>query len=211
MEVSVESRFRLKRFAIFLSVMDLKIKPAGSVHIADLGGTLSYWKALESLLPASIANVTIINLDRQDLDAGRFQVRHGDATDLKEYADRSFDIVHSNSVIEHVGQWREMERMAGEIHRLAPRHFIQTPNFWFPFEPHYRRPLYQFLPSQWRASRLVKRKRGFMGPADTYVDARSMVDTVNLLSFRDMAALFPRSIIHKEKLAGFTKSLIAVV
>src|SRR3546814_8846589 len=76
---------------------------------------------------SSDLSVTIVNMEGETGDDGPFQLRLGDACNLSEYADNSFDIVHSNSVIEHVGRWEQMKMMAAEVRRLAPVYYLQTP------------------------------------------------------------------------------------
>ena len=62
------------------------------------------------------------------------------------FPDKSFDVVFSNSVIEHLGDPRKHEQYAREIARVGVRYFVQTPNRWFPIEPHLLTPLVHFLP-----------------------------------------------------------------
>src|SRR3546814_10323990 len=65
---------------------------------------------------------------------------------------RSFDIAHSNSVIEHVITWDNMKNFARETRRVAAWHYVQTPYFWFPVDPHfYKLPFYHWLPRPLRA------------------------------------------------------------
>jgi hypothetical protein len=105
----------------------------------------------------------------------------------------TFDIVHSNSVIEHVGDWPKMLSMAQEVRRLAPAYFVQTPNYWFPIEPHYKLPLVQYLPNSIR--------RAVTGDDP---------DRIRLLSARQMRRLFADASLWRERVFGMTKSLVAV-
>lgn len=199
--------FRLKRFGQFVELMGLVDRPKNSVRILDVGGCLQYWTALE--VPASVSEVLIVNLDQGETRQGRFRVTYGNGCSLA-FADNSFDIAHSNSVIEHVGHWSEMQAMAAEVRRVAPRYFVQTPNLWFPLEMHYRLPFAQFLPEDWRARLIHKHRRGWVGPCPDYASAMQVVQTINLLCARQMHALFPDAEHLRERFCGITKSLIAV-
>jgi predicted SAM-dependent methyltransferase len=57
----------------------------------------------------------------------------GDATDLGTWEDDSFDIVFSNSVIEHLETLEAQAAMAREVRRLAPSYWVQTPTSGFPW------------------------------------------------------------------------------
>ena len=61
-----------------------------------------------------------------------FSFVEGDGRNLSNFGDKTFDIAHSNSVLEHVGNWEDMHRFAGEIARVGRKYFVQTPSFWFP-------------------------------------------------------------------------------
>jgi hypothetical protein len=118
--------------------------------------------------------------------------------------------VHSNSVIEHVGRWPDQRRMAREVRRLADRYFVQTPNFWFPIEPHFRLPFIHWLPEPWRVAIVMRHACGFYPRAKSCDEARDILDDARLLDAAAMAELFPDATIEREHFAGFTKSLIAV-
>jgi 2-polyprenyl-3-methyl-5-hydroxy-6-metoxy-1,4-benzoquinol methylase len=52
------------------------------------------------------------------------------------FPDKSFDLVLSNAVIEHVGEEREQLRFVSEHDRVGKNWLITTPNRWFPIESH---------------------------------------------------------------------------
>ena len=202
---NLTNRFRQKRMQRFLEM----VQPGAAkpVRILDLGGTAPYWHALPGLYGRADVEITVVNLGDREFDDRNLRVRQGDARNLDQFADGSFDIVHSNSVIEHVGLWKDMRRMADEVRRLAPRYFVQTPNVWFPLEPHYRLPFVHWLPEQTRAAIIHGLDRY---PSGGERDGILEVQKTFLLSARQMRALFPDAVIEKERFAGLTKSLIAV-
>lgn len=205
------NRFRQARFAAFLALADEAASAGKPVRVLDIGGTRSYWEGLSDLWKGRDFDITIVNLDTPASDDGRYHIRAGNACAMPEYADNAFDIVHSNSVIEHVGQWRQMAAMAREVRRLAPRYYLQTPNLWFPVEPHYRSLFYAWLPETVRARRLMRRKHGFRGPfPGDFTGALLNVQTVNLLDATGVRELFPDGRLIRERFFGFTKSLTMV-
>jgi hypothetical protein len=152
-----------------------------------------------------------VNLHQLSLCARRPNFREliGDARDL-DVLDGSYDLVHSNSLLEHVGSWDDMRAVAATVRRVAPAYFIQTPYFWFPVEPHYRTPFIHWLPGSWQYRLVMARRLGFMRKAATISDAMATVDGIRLLDARQMGELFPDAEIRHERLLGLTKSLVAV-
>jgi hypothetical protein len=193
--------FRRKRFQRFLSLLD-----RSPVSILDVGGTIAYWKSLGDLHQRNDVTITVVNIEVQSRSEGNVRVVRGNACSLSEYPDNAFDIVHSNSVIEHVGHWQEMQRMAAEIRRLAPAYFVQTPNVWFPIEPHFKAPVVHWLPEQARI-RVLQALRKV--PLDMG-GATSAVQRIALLSRPQLAALFPDAEIWTERWMGLPKSLVAM-
>lgn len=201
------NRFRQRRMREFLRLLEPLRKTGRTVRIVDLGGTAAYWRALPSLYAAPDIEITVLNLDSDSGRDANLIVQHGNACSV-DFPDGAFDVVHSNSVIEHVGQWSEMARMAAEVRRLAPIYFVQTPNVWFPVEPHFKLPLVHWLPEQARVS--VLKATGRL-PRNLAADLAALaVQRICLLSSVQLAALFPDARIWKEKVAGLTKSLVAI-
>jgi hypothetical protein len=85
----------------------------------------------------------------------------GDGRDLP-FEDRSFDLVHSSAVLEHVGSRAQQVAFLAELLRVSRRGvYLTTPNRWFPVEFHSVLPLIHWLPP--RAFRAVL---GRLGHAD---------------------------------------------
>ena len=81
------------------------------------------------------------------------------------FADKSFDVCHSNAVVEHVGDADRQRQFVSEMVRVARRGFFTTPNRWFPVELHTKIPFLHYLP--WplfvRVCRLLRRDRNVRG------------------------------------------------
>jgi len=195
----------------FLVLVDAVLARKSVCRIVDLGGWKSYWTGLEDLWRNRNLSITLINLEeKSEHTEGHFIYMSGDARCLDEIPDNSFDIVHSNSVIEHVGTWSDKRNMAKEVRRLAPRYYVQTPNYWFPYEPHIRLPLFHWLPEPWQLRILMSRPCGFHPRARNIDEARAILSDASLLDATAMTTLFPDARIEREHFGPFTKSLIAV-
>ncbi|MFC6840822.1 methyltransferase domain-containing protein [Xanthomonas theicola] len=209
---SLSARLRARRLRTFLELVRGCHRRQGHCRVIDVGGTPAYWAHVPQAFFAHHAcEVTIVNLEPDPVSppCPHLHVQRGDGCALA-FADAAFDIAHSNSVIEHVGDAARMQAFAGEIQRVAPRHYVQTPNYWFPIEPHYLAPGIQFLPSAWQAELLYRIPLGRMERPPTRAQARRLVDEIRLLTRRDMARLFPDSALTSERFCGLTKSWIAV-
>lgn len=210
---SLGSRMRARRMEPLKALVRRVHAAKGSVAILDVGGREAYWKGLErDFLEEHRVHVTLLNL-AGDLGRGEdpmFTHAEGDACDLRRYPDHAFDIVHSNSVIEHVGNWHKVDAFAREARRLAPNLFVQTPYYWFPVEPHFIKPLHHWLPKPLRVSMWLRFPMGRRGRARDLGDAmRKLDDEPYLLDQRMFRFLFPDCRILKERFLGLTKSLIA--
>lgn len=215
MERSVTSEtsnhFRRRRLRFFLQIVDQLAAKRQMVEVIDIGGTQAYWLGMEADWRDRPLRFTIVNLSVDEVPADdRFTLIAGDACNLSQFSDHQFDIVHSNSVIEHVGQWSAIRAMAGEVRRLAPSYFLQTPNVWFPLEPHYRLAFYHWLPEQMRVAMLRRIRPNYFGDGFRMDKAMELVERINLLSVSQLRSLFPDARIERERVLGLTKSLIAI-
>jgi len=200
---SLSTQLRRKRFAFFEALLDRVPKP---VRILDVGGTPEFWKMMESPEREDI-EITLLNLFVIERPPARFRCVVGDARNLTSFADREFDVVFSNSVIEHVGDYGDQQKMADGVRRVGKRYFVQTPNRYFPVEPHFLVPLFQFLPVVGRAWLLNHFDLGWHKRMPDYEAAKREVEAVRLLTEGDLMRLFPDGVLCKERFFGFTKSL----
>jgi hypothetical protein len=179
-----------------------------SMKVLDLGGRPAAWNTA----PVHPAHVVSLNLEgrQQDPSQDWFEVVEGDACDPpREITDQAFDLVYSNSVIEHLGGPANERRFADVVTSLAQHCWVQTPYRYFPIEPHWLFPWFQLLPVR------AKSAVGLNWPLSNFKprDAREAVEdalSVRLLSKTEFAFYFPDCEIWSERVLGLTKSLIAV-
>jgi len=214
--LSFSERSRQKRAKLFHHWLC----PTENSIILDLGSEDGSYIA--EIIPFR-KNVFIADIDEEMLSRGR--ARYGfetvllDESGVLPFEDDYFDIVHCNSVIEHVTiekiqRWllqsakqftevafERQKQFANEIRRVGKSYFVQTPNKNFVFESHTWLPVIQFLPRPL----LIKAIR-FL---NKWWVKKTSPDW-NLLTGRQMKELFPDALIVRERVLGFTKSLIAV-
>lgn len=214
---SLAHKFRTKRDEALRAFL-LAARPAsvGPCRVVDLGGGIAYWERIGTQwLAENGFEITCINhsaseLTRDSDAAGQITIKVGDACNLSDFADGSFDIAHSNSVIEHVGDWSRITAFAREVRRLAPAYYIQTPYFWFPIDPHfYRVPLIHWLPPALRARIHLSVRAGWSGPAKDLDKAMRFAESNYMLTMTQMKHLFPDAQIRFERVALLPKSIIA--
>ena len=203
------SQFREERFKAYVRpIIGAVIAARGSCRILDLGGDADYW---QFDLPASGVEIWLLNIEaRPPSPDPRFHVVQGDARDVNAFGDGSFDFVHSNSLIEHVGRWADMKRVAAEIRRLAPAYYVQTPNFWFPLDPHSNAPIMHWLPQPLQRRMVSSKARGFYAKAASLDQAMQIVEGTTMLDRAQLAELFPDAEILTETVLFLPKSLIAI-
>lgn len=209
-EKSLEFRFRLKRFRHVEKIIMSVLREKGRCRILDVGGTETYWKLGKNLIHNREIKIDLLNLTEIKTSQSFFKSLIGDARDMSDIADNSYDLCHSNSVIEHVGNWNDMVNMAREIRRISPNYFVQVPYFWFPIEPHFRFPFFHWLPEQLRYQILLKKNLGFHNRKSNINDAMVAIQSAMLLDRPQLACLFPDANIFSEKIGFLTKSLMAI-
>jgi hypothetical protein len=161
--VRLAAKMRRRMFSDFLEQM----APQPTDLILDVGATSDDTYEASNYLEAWYPHkecITALGLD----DASHLEVRYpgmryirGDGRDLP-FEDRSFDLVHSSAVLEHVGSRAQQVAFLAELLRVSRRGvYLTTPNRWFPVEFHSVLPLIHWLPP--RAFRAVL---GRLGHAD---------------------------------------------
>jgi len=114
------------------------------------------------------------------------------------FPDKSFDLVFSNAVIEHVPG--RQKQFADEVMRVGKSWFVTTPNYWYPFETHYHLPFIQFLP-RW----LQREYNRLLG---THIP-KGQVQDLALLSAGQLQRLFPTSRVARVRVTFWPETLVA--
>lgn len=204
-EGSLSVSMRKRRIAIFLRLVDQFLPP---VNILDAGGTENFWRTMGVAHDPRL-RITLLNDHDVATTLPNFSSVTGDARNMDGFRSGEFDVVFSNSVIEHVGDFDDQKAMASEIQRVGRTYFVQTPSKHFPIEPHFLVPGFQFLPLSLRVALIRRFDLGWYQRIPDAEKAREHVLSHRLLTRREMKRLFPSATILSEGFLGLTKSLIA--
>lgn len=189
---------RRRRMALFMKVMD----PAPGLRILDLGGQPQIWDHVQPRLDITCVNLPGVATTNHE---SRHLIRYVEADACRlpdDLASARFDMVFSNSVIEHVGDEDRRRAFAGEVLRMSDRYWIQTPSRWFPLEAHCGMPFWWFYPASLRAYLL----RRWQAKLPAWTD---MVANTDVVGTAELRSILPGCHIRHERLLGIPKSIVA--
>jgi hypothetical protein len=176
----VHREFRLRKIELFFEVL----RPSPHSTLLDIGGGQGISGEFARLY-GFFDKVVIVNLNPDPGLTNKYSNIEWiveDACDMKKI--EKVDYVFSNAVIEHVGSFQRQEVFAREVLRVAKKgYFITTPNFWFPFEPHYLLPFGQYLPRSFLRQINKRANLGYLRKGEW--------EEIYLLSRRKLSLLFP--------------------
>lgn len=202
---SFANRFRRNRLKIFEKLISDLPRP---VRILDLGGTENFWLQM-GYLNANDYQITIVNTEEIAVSAANLRFIQADVRDLSGISPDECDVIFSNSVIEHVGSNEDMRKMAEGIKSLNKRYLIQTPNYYFPVEPHFLFPCFQFLPRWAKLFMVMHFDMGWYSKCSNKEEANKLIGSIHLLRISEVRKLFPDALIYKERFFGLVKSITA--
>lgn len=201
--------FRRRRLAELL-----KVYPnLDTYSVLDVGGRPFLWDLLKSEYGIKPKYLVLLNTPSENtiVPSADYKIKIADGRRLP-YENKSFDLVFSNSVIEHVGDSADMARFASECDRVGRGLYIQTPNRWFPLEAHFGAAFIHWLPRAWyqKLSFISMRYFCALNNSTEQKHFKQEFDTTRLLSFRQLQRFFPDKKIVAEKVLGLAKSFTVV-
>jgi hypothetical protein len=209
------SRFRKARFQRLEALLSAIIARKGHATVLDIGGRRDYWRLLDAALAPKIS-LTLLNFEeelaigRDEGDSMDVTYVQGDGCAMPQYGDRSFDLAHSNSVLEHVGSLQNMVRFADETRRVGAAYYMQTPYLWFPIEPHYGVPVFHWLPAPTRAQLNNRFRIGYAARREDYRVSAAAADHIQMVDQHMVRQLFPDGALYKERFLLMVKSLTVI-
>lgn len=133
-------------------------------------------------------------------------VLKGDGRKL-QFKDNTYDLVYSNAVIEHVGNFKNQTDFISECLRVSKNKIcINTPNRFFPFDVHTKIPFFHMLPK--------KTHRWFLKLLGLHYF--SLEENLNLMSKNDLKLICKNLKIEKYKIInifflGFVSNFILII
>jgi len=207
---------RKRRAAVFHSYFPIQ----DNTKVLDLGGHDG-----EYIMTMGInkKNIFVADFDKTALDKAKnngLNVVLLDESGRIPCTKNDYDIIFSNSVIEHVTvdkddmynyktnrefrkiAWERQQLFATQIREKSDKYYVQTPYKYFLIESHSWLPVFiVMMPRRWQIA--IIRAFNKFWPKQTSPDW-------NLLTFKEMKQLFPEARIIREKSFFLTKSLIAI-
>lgn len=188
---------RERKYQLFME----QIKPDADDVIVNVGAgnglfLESIYDRREKIIALDIDIVMLNDLKRKYSEV---QCIVADATALP-FKDKAVKISFSNAVIEHVGANSHQRKFADEIRRVSQKFYITCPNKYFPFEFHYRLPLYQFVPKSIQKWLFQKFNIGLW--------YENKWEDINLLSYRQLKKIFPETTLIKQRITFCAETLI---
>lgn len=187
---------RQRRMAAFQNIF----QPTAGIKVLDLGGQPAIWDSVKPALAITCLNLPGVAKTGHPTHHD-ITYCQGDACNMPEFNKGDFDLVFSNSVIEHVGDHEKQQQFAAEVQRLADNYWIQTPSIYFPMEAHCGMPFWWAYPKGLQQYFLTRWSKKLPAWSE-------MVATTTVLSKRRMKQLFPHSQLKTERLV-FPKSIVA--
>jgi hypothetical protein len=203
---SFANKLRAARFRRFETLVATLPRP---LRILDVGGETAFWEN-RGWAGRDDVRIFSLNLVPEEQRHENIKPVAGDATNLAEFADGSFDVAFSNSVIEHLFTFENQRRMASEMRRVGRAFWMQTPNFCFPMEPHFHVPGWQWMPLGLRVAMIRRWRCGWRGPCPDPAGARKLVEELRLLRESEIRSIFPGATLIAERFCGLVKSWIAI-
>lgn len=206
---SLGERFRIRRW----SLVERHFPDLERMRVLDLGGTVRAWRRA----PVVPKHVTVLNLHLHPFEMGEehsrpswIDVREGDAcAPPADILEQRWDLVFCNSLIEHVGGYARRHQLADIVRTLGDAYWVQTPYRYFPVEPHFLFPLFQFLPLAARREILRRWPLVHTRPRSKRQATNVALET-ELIGRGEMRHLFPDGRLIGERVGPLVKSLIAV-
>ena len=198
--------WRTKRMRLFIET----VKPKSNELLLDVGGYPNTW----TIRPQMVKRIDCLNIhpikwSEESAPQHRIATVLGDGCAL-EYEDGHYDVVFSNSVIEHVGDWERQRAFASNVRRVGKKLWVQTPAFECPLEPHFLAPFVHWLPVPIRkfCTRWLTPWGWLTRPSKAWVNYTIL--HTRLLTKNQMKELFPDCKILTERFFGIVpKSYIA--
>jgi hypothetical protein len=198
--------WRQKRRDLFVET----IAPTPNDIMLDVGGYPSIWSTRSPMVKqVDCLNIHPVEWSEETAPQHHISTVTGDGCAL-QYGDRSYDVLFSNSVIEHVGNWDRQCAFAAEVQRVGKKLWIQTPAYECPLEPHYLAPFVHWLPVPIREVCVRWFTPWAWITRPSKAEVHETVRDTQLLTKRQVRELFPECTILTERLLWvFPKSYVA--
>jgi hypothetical protein len=191
----------------------------GPVRLIDLGGTVKFWEdwglARRPQLDVTLVNNHDRDKNHQDdpITLPNLRRLRADVLTLTAEDFAQYDVIFSNSLIEHLPGRALQQQLARAIIDSGRPYFLQTPNKRSPIDPHFPRPYVPFFatyPRPLQARLLSWSSLGSGSVAPSYQAALQRLQNYYPMTVNDIRRCFPRARVVVERPLGVPMSIIAM-